>query len=622
MSVQRIAEFDTWQPGYNAATVQVYEPGTTTPKALFSNIALTTSIANPQTLLSMQVGEVLYGKFSAPVYVDGGYQLLINSVDTTGQQLAPIVTLNLEDASDATVIATGGSRARKLEDRFADVVQAEDFGELSTLTASASTNNTTLTAAIGQAAANGGGIVMLPAGAIPFTQLSLPASVVIEGQGRGVTILQSQIQDKAVTASGDRCGMRRLTLDGVNLQASSVGFYAKGKNELVLEDVTIKRFATGQEFKGMRRSQFYELYLEDSTVNANWRGDTDSGGGGGGGAIRNNSWVGGNCLGGLTYGLHLEYVDAAVQNNRFEDVGFDSNTGLAVRIKGARFTHFPGCWWEGNIGNLAVLDDATAGLALQNDVTGLYIGGRMSGGTVAISGLAENIVFDRVDISDVDFTLTTPQNQILLKDCIEDSSVTIAGDGTKVVRDYSANRGASFGVTSNNTATKAWSVKLLPGELVAGHAVVTANQRNGVGKGGYVLGFIAEKPGSTLAYDAQTANYTVGLVLTGATSGASARIVADSDGGTTGTLTLRDIVGAFVDNETITDTGGGSALANGALVEVACVIRDQDTISTYEVDAAWAAAFVATTSEVELQVTGEASKTVEWDVFVDMKRYG
>lgn len=66
-----------------------------------------------------------------------------------------------------------------------------------------------------------------------------------------------------------------------------------------------------------------------------------------------------------------------------------------------------------------------------------------------------------------------------------------------------------------------------------------------------------------LAYDAQTGNFTVGLTLTGGTSGATATITADQDSGTTGTLTLSSIVGVFQDNEIITDSSTGSATANG-----------------------------------------------------------
>jgi hypothetical protein len=66
-----------------------------------------------------------------------------------------------------------------------------------------------------------------------------------------------------------------------------------------------------------------------------------------------------------------------------------------------------------------------------------------------------------------------------------------------------------------------------------------------------------------LAYDAQSGNFTVGLTVTGGTSGATGVIVNDADAGTTGALTLRDVSGDFQNNETITDSGSGSATVNG-----------------------------------------------------------
>tara|TARA_Y100000310_G_scaffold157840_2_gene157299 strand:+ start:11237 stop:13588 length:2352 start_codon:yes stop_codon:yes gene_type:complete len=69
----------------------------------------------------------------------------------------------------------------------------------------------------------------------------------------------------------------------------------------------------------------------------------------------------------------------------------------------------------------------------------------------------------------------------------------------------------------------------------------------------------------TLNYDAQTANFTVGEVLTGGTSNATALIVEDTDSGTAGTLNLIITSGTFQDNETITDASGGSATSDGTL---------------------------------------------------------
>lgn len=70
---------------------------------------------------------------------------------------------------------------------------------------------------------------------------------------------------------------------------------------------------------------------------------------------------------------------------------------------------------------------------------------------------------------------------------------------------------------------------------------------------------------ATLSYDAQTANFTVGDRITGATTQSTARVTAMTDSGTTGTLTLSHMTGGFADNEVITSTSSGSATVNGAV---------------------------------------------------------
>jgi hypothetical protein len=90
-----------------------------------------------------------------------------------------------------------------------------------------------------------------------------------------------------------------------------------------------------------------------------------------------------------------------------------------------------------------------------------------------------------------------------------------------------------------------------------------------------------------LLYDAQTANFGVGNMLAGSTSGATAVIGADNDSGTSGSLTLENIVGVFLDNEIITDDGGGSATANGSVggkylpYETNAVVPSSLSVSVY-----------------------------------------
>lgn len=88
-------------------------------------------------------------------------------------------------------------------------------------------------------------------------------------------------------------------------------------------------------------------------------------------------------------------------------------------------------------------------------------------------------------------------------------------------------------------------------------AVLTANG------GAMVNGGSGLADTATLLYASQTANYTVGLLLTGASSGANGIISADTDAGTTGTLTLTGVKGTFVTGEIITDSSTGSATTNG-----------------------------------------------------------
>ena len=104
-----------------------------------------------------------------------------------------------------------------------------------------------------------------------------------------------------------------------------------------------------------------------------------------------------------------------------------------------------------------------------------------------------------------------------------------------------------------------------------------------------------------LAYDAQTANFTVGETVKGQTTGTEGKIIADTDGGATGTLVIARQNGVgFADNEIITDSNStpGSATVNGAMTFA------DSSLSTYnwfqETSSAVAGA-ISTESTVEHQ---------------------
>lgn len=616
MTAQLITEFDLWQPGYGGAEVEILVAGTQAQANVFTDEALTIPAANPQTLASLTIDDVVYGKFNASLYTADPYYLSINSAEETGVHRASLDALDGETADNALVTPEGATVARALSDILAEEIYAESYGVMNAV---AATVNATLTAAIGAAAGAGGGVVITPAGTYPFTALSIPSNVVVAARGRGVTILQCQTAGNCVTFTGDRAGLRNITLDGVNLQASSVGLFMKACNETILDNVEIKRFETGLYAKGGRHSDWRNLYLENCVTGAKLHGDIDSGNGSDGDEFRDNTVRGGKVSNCTTAGIELKYIDQKAWHNTLEHFGFEDNTGKALWINGARHLWLFGCWWSGNTTNLTVQDGSDTTMAAENTVVGVKsYGGYFSGGTFEVSGTAQDMAFYGMEISDVDFTFTTPTNNILFVDCIEDANVSIAGTGTKFTRQRSilGDPPASAGVTTDAVATKAWSIALNPGDRVKILAQVIGNGRNVNDYATYSIGRSAHRPGSTLAFDTQTANYTAGDIVTGSSSGATARIISQSDSGATGTLTLRDIVGEFVDNETLTSNSGGSALVNGTLSHQNVVLLGSLTSieAATETDAAWDALFVANGPEVEIQVTGAAAKTVEWTV--------
>jgi len=627
MAAIRLADFDTWRPGYGGAVVTIFVAGTTTLASVFTDEALTTPASNPITLANREDDGISYGKWplNGSLYVGQAVEMRIASNDQTGIVRPPIGDLTGEDASNMVVTATGGSEAVSLDDVVARTIHVEDYGALVEGGGSGAANNASISSALGVAAANGGGEVIMPPGIYTFTSFTIAAGVILRGAGRGVTILQSQTADKCITLGGDRAGLRAITIDGVNNTVGGVGCFAKKKNELVFDDVDVKRFATGIHFKGGRRLNARNLYLTNNTDGAKFHGDNDAGNGADGDDFMFNEWSGGRVQQHSGIGVDFSFEDKKCWHNCIRDVGFEDNTGTALRVNGARYLRLENCWWDGNTTTLAVLDDtdATPAYRLLNTILGLQVlGGAMDNGAVTLRDTLLDVEFCRVDFTDVDFTLTSPGNAVILKDCGEDSACTVSGTATYLSRWYTTDHGATSGVTTDNVATKAWAMTLEPGQtaILRGHVLGTA--RNATTRRADMIRAFAFRPGSTLAYDGQTVNFTVGQVLTGSVSGATARIIADSDSGATGTLTLKDITGVFVDNETITDGAGGTALANGALTHQNCSLDGNASATVMagstNMNNFTQAAFVANGPEIELRVTGASSTTVDWVVDVDV----
>ncbi len=621
MSVLRMAGgfFELWRAPYGGALVTVYLPGTTTKASLFTDEALTVAATNPQTLQRYTQNGITYGKLLAPVYVGVAHYIDVDGLEQTGVIRTNLANLVGEDASDATVIVTGGSVARKLEDLFADEIYAENYG-LVGAGQSAATNNTTITAAIAAAAASSsnGCRVLLPEGTYAFTGLTVPVGVILQGRGNGVTILQCQTGAECVTISGNNAGLARLTLDGVNKVALGVGMFARARKRVIMEDVQIKNFETGAFLQGGRRCNWLRVDVDGCTTGVKWYGD-NNGVSVNGDEIRQNSWTGGvvsNCTG---KGIEIKYVDKKVWNNTLREVGFENNTGTALHIEGARYIKAPGCYWTGNTADLVIKDGTPTTSSNENTVINVHFdGGSMSGGTVTLQDTVQDVIFDKMELSTIAFTLTIPQNSVIFRDCIEDSAVTIAGDGTRFMRQRTmlGDAPGSSGVTTAAAATTAWAYKLGAGEVINVDAMIVGIGRNNIDYFSIGIARTAWRPGAALAYVGQTSNFVVGEIITGATSGATARVMADADAGATGTLTLKNITKEFVSGEVITGTTGGSATTSGVLVYSNAALLGGTITLQAEVssDASWVGAFAVAADEALIQVTGAAAKTVEWTV--------
>jgi len=617
---KRIAEFDLWRPGYGGAVVSIFVAGTSTLANIFTDDALTVAAANPQTLSSMLGADgTRFGKFAVPLYTSQAYFTSINGIENTGIVRPSFSSLTGESATAATVRATDSTYDVTLGALAGREVNVANFGALVEGSGGVAATNTTIME-LAIAALSDGGFVNVPAGLYKVNSFSVPQDVVIRGQGIDATTLESIVGDISFTIVGNGGGFSDITLDGNSLSTGSVGVQSDGNDNVVFQRVKVERFETGMYFKGGSAFVWNDLSIDNVETAIKLFGETA--------ALNDVIWNGGTISVATTLGISMSYEDQICQNIAFVGVGFSSCTDFATKTNGAQNILFISCWWEGNTKTVLIQDDTavlTPTTELDNDTISInFIGGRMDGGIFEATGTCQDVVLRNMHLEDIVFTMTTPlENFVVLENCFEHAGVTISGETAKLLRSTTMHNGASSGLTTAASATKAWGYELKPGQSVYLEAKVIGKGRNVVERSIYHIGCGAYRPGSTLLYDTQTANFTAGAILTGASSGAVARIQNDTDGGTTGTLVLTDISGEFLDNEIITDDNGtpGSATANGVLSHQNAVLDTTGNVNiraVYETTAAMLAAFVANSSEIELQVTGAASKTMEWTVNVDV----
>lgn len=564
-----LALFRTWQYGYGGAKVRVVRAGTSGLIKVYSDPTLVTEVDNPITLQTLEVNGIAYGMYPQPLYVGEAYQLIVGN-QSTGTFRPGLNSVSGEDLSEGLLMTRRGGYLRQAQDMADNLIFVEDYGPLIGAGldgASPAQNTETIVTAIGAASGQGGGACILPGGNFEFTNFAIPQNVILLGQGRGATVLQSAQGQDVVTLTGPGASIAEMTLDGLNLFPGSVGVKMVGVDSSRLLSVEVKRFATGIYALGGRRNRWEDLWLTNCQKGADLQGNADTAASGLGDEWSDNAWDGGfvrQCTG---FGVSLSYEDKRVSHNVIGGVRFEENSGTALLINGAQFTRLPECSWGSNVADMVVRDDDKELNSNENKVINLvFDGGLVEAGTLTFSGRCQDVRFDRAEFRDCDFVLTQPENAILLVDPIEDSAVTVAGDTIKLRRWRRGDRGEVFGITADATPITAWERAMLPGEVGYAVAEITANQRDGTNYGIFHIACGAHRFGSLLNYDHQTGDFTAGRTLTGGTSQATALIVSDTDAGATGTLRLRSIVGEFIDNENISDGASGKAQANGVLV--------------------------------------------------------
>lgn len=603
---QRVTDFDTWKALYGGVIVYIRRAGSTELADVYSDPGLTIPAANPQTLLSRNLLGVAYGKFLAPIYTPDAFYCDIDSTDQTGVQQPAIYDLDGQDGDRIVVTAQGGRHDRSLEDHLARIVYVEDYGAIGT---SPSENTRTITAAIGQAGARGGGIVMLPPGSIDILSLTMPTAVYLAGYARGATTLRSSLATAIITFTGANCGLVDLTLDGVSAIAGSTGLLSEQQDDILLRNVTIKRFETGLHVKGGARPRFDRLSLTNHQFGARLQGDTE--------ALSSLWWSGGIVAENVEAGIWIEYVDQIATHLKLEEIEFRDNLMDGLLIDGGKFITVDDCRFDDNARTIKIVDDAMDDAGFCESIT--FRRGYVANCTIYVDGLAIDVMFDRCEFVGTEFQMVpTMGKHLVLRDCSEDAAVRIIGDGTRLMRRQASRGGSLVGSTTDATPVKGFAYNLEPGETAVLLAKAVANGVDNEIHAVYVIAQGARRDTADLDFDTGTIAFNVGELVEGGTSGASAYITAKSGTTGAGTLSLRSIVGTFQNNEALQVDGVTRALVNGTINDPAVsMLGSLSVVHTFESDTTMACVFVASGDEAQVQVTGVAAKTIEWTIDCD-----
>jgi hypothetical protein len=420
--------------------------------------------------------------------------------------------------------------------------------------------------------------------------------------------------------AGANAGLEDLTLSGVNAVPNSIGVRAINKANLAFRNFAVSSFATGLHISGGDGVAFEEVHVSACLRGAYMTGELLAGQGGA--ALRSLEWRGGSVASCINAGVVMEAIDAEAQNLVFEQVYFDSNAADAIVSTGGRSLMLIGCFWRNNLGNLKIEDGANPiHRAVNTSRSVRVLGGRMDGGELRFNGECRAVVLDNTELLGVSLIASVPAEPIILRDCIENAAVQQTGAVERIARLKTNRRGRFRATTNNNTATPVWQIEVPPGDVVRIRADVVARRMNGTDNASGAVEGVVTRPGAALDFNSASTTLTAGSTVTGATSGATARVIAVSQTGGAGTITVRDVVGTFQTGETLAFSGGPTATAASAIVTSNAALA----ISAAGVAASlgsYALAVDASGALARVMITGAASHTVEWEIMVDFLMAG
>lgn len=600
--------FDLWEEGYAGHTVRVLSGSGPALADLYYDEAKTLRAPNPQVLDSLITDDgCRFGRFVQPVYTDADtISLQIQGMGAGGIWRTPVLSLVGADVSEAVVRPSDAGEHSTLASLLSLELHVGSFG---TLTSNRTDENTNLIqSVINIASGRGGGRVRLPAGAFSIRRLDLPARVTLIGAGKDVTTLRSQFAGEVLTGQLGLFGIEDLTLDGQTVVPGSVGLSADNVDSVRIKRVRVTRFNIGVRLRGSR-----QVKVEDTDCDACNRGveiiATPLVG-----DVHGLQWINGVIKANVLYGLYLQQTGGPECGyNHFGGLWLRDNLGEAIKLFGVRNTRFTDLAFQGNAENIDMLDTAFGDVSNIPCLNISFTNCRFIGGKHVMRHTAQDIRFEACRFHSVTWTLAQLLNSILLSECIETGSTTIEGDVTKLQRPRRTLEGTTTVVTTNAANTPLWKAKLAPGQTITGVARIGVSSLSSEKQVGFIVHFVAKRPGAKLNYDQQTANFTVGATITGATSGASGRLVAMNDTGSAGTLTLRQIIGQFQDNETLTGSSGGAAKVNGQLIYQDCEIGVFQVFGALQgTSTAPLVEMKVQSDEVHVRGIGVSNVTLEW----------